>query len=143
MKLRTKLGIATAAVVLAGAVAAPAFAEGSYGWSSFSSANPGFASQSWTDHQNDSNATKVAYRYCAYSNGEAVTSLTVELWDQHGIWPDQKVGVSKLTSGCGSVSWAKSGSNYVLQNSTFFYIISQMNKSWVNRWMSGQSLVTY
>ena len=120
----------------------PAIASGS-ATGSFSQSNPGKTSKEWTDHQTDNAATKIAYSFCSYSNGEAVTSLTVELWDQWGALPDAKVGNAKNTSGCGSVSWAKSTSTYTMRDSTFFWRIDKMNNSYSNRWMSGDYKATY
>jgi hypothetical protein len=143
LNTRTKIGfVASAAAALAIAGAVPAFAEGTYS-ANFSGANPGFSSHSWADTQEDSNPTKVAYSACAYSNGTPVSSFTVKLWDQHGIWPDATVGDPEKTVGCGSVKWVHGASSYTLNDSTFYWQISLMNGSDSNRWASGGSKATY
>jgi len=139
---KVKIGFGAIVIVAIVGLAGPALAEGSY-VANFSAVNPDFNSNHWTDHQNDAKATKVAYSGCSYSNGVAVTSLTVSFWDQHGIFPDQKVGSSKSTTGCGSVSWAYSTSSYTLRDSTFHWRFDKMNGTTGNRWLDGTGKATY
>lgn len=136
------LASAAAALIAVGAFTSNALAEGSFS-ASFSSINPGFSSRTWVDRQQDWNPTRVSFPSCYASNGGHISSLSISLIDTHGWLPDAIVGSSKKTSGCGSVSWARNGSNYSLRNSEFYWQLNAINDSWANRWLSGTNNVNY
>jgi hypothetical protein len=142
IKRSTIISSAVATVAFLGMAIAPAMAEGTYN-ASFYQVNPGFTSQSWTDHQNDYKPTKITFSQCSLSNGGAVDSLPIKLWDQHGWFPDATVGPEKVTNGCGVVSWYHGSSSHTLNDSTFYWELEKINNSDANRWMDGNSSVEY
>lgn len=140
---KSKAALVTGAVLaIVGLGITPAMAEGSYS-ADFTNINPGFTSQTWTDHQNDTDATVIDFVGCYPSNGVGVSSLQVVLWDQWGIFPDAGVGPVKSTSGCGSFSWVHGSSSYTLRDSTFYWELDSINHSGSNRWMDGTADATY
>ena len=141
---RRKFELASAIVVgLVGFAGSPAFAqEGAYS-STFKNAITGFSSQNWTDHQNDTTATKIAMSSCSKSNGTAVNTITLQLIDQWGAFPDALVGSPKTMSGCTSVNWAQSTANYTMRNSTFYWQLNAVNGSSGNIYLNGKATATY
>lgn len=141
---RKTVGLAATLLVALGALAAgPAFAEGSYGPSAFNNANGGFASNYWTDHQNDTTATKIQLSGCYKSNGTAVSSVELQLVDQWGALPDALVGLPKSMSGCSYVSWAYSTSKYTMRDSSFYWQLNKVNGTSGNIYFNGFATATY
>jgi hypothetical protein len=141
---RKTVGVAaTLLVALVGLAASPAFAEGSYGPSAFNNANEGFASNYWTDHQNDTTATKIQLNGCYKSNRVIVSSVELQLVDQWGLLPDALVGLPKSMSSCTYVSWAYSTSKYTMRDSSFYWQLNKVNGSGGNIYFNGFATATY
>ena len=104
-----------AAGLVAIAVAAPAFAEGSFE-SSFSGVHTGFDTRSWNDNNNDNAATSFAARNCSYTGiptyERRPSSFAMEL-NRNDTWtPDEHYG--EKTVPCSGttqyyVSWGDKG----------------------------------
>ncbi len=63
---------------------------------------PGFSSRSWQDSQIDRNDTAVYLSGCSTSSG-APASVTLNLYDEHGAFPDASVGTR--VNNCGVSNW--------------------------------------
>lgn len=104
-----------AAGLAAVALAAPAFAEGSFE-SYFSAVHTGFDTRSWNDNHNDSNSTTFAGKNCSYTGiptyERRPSSFAMEL-NRNDTWtPDEHYG--EKTVPCSgttqySVSWGEKG----------------------------------
>lgn len=92
----------------------PAFAEGTIN-TSMSGAGKGFSSRSWQDSQVDSNDTTVTFSGCSTSSGVA-TNVTLNMYDEHGIFPDASIGTRANT--CGVSNWG-----HGLNSDQFHYTI--------------------
>lgn len=123
-KNKKKMALLGVGLVVAGILGAtPAIAEGSWS-SSMSGARTGFQSRSWQDSHLDRNSTRLALSGCSYpGQGGLVNSISVTLYDEYGLLPDQSVG-TRTAQPCGTLNWGEQ-----TRSDTYHWTISALNNS--------------
>ncbi|NKG19857.1 hypothetical protein [Paeniglutamicibacter terrestris] len=105
-KIRTGALVAILAGGASIAAASPAMAEGDW-QSKITNALTGFKSRSWQDSHTDKAATRTVLTTCTetWSTPKPVGSVTLNLFNEKGLFPDQNMGAK--TSNCGTFNWGE------------------------------------